>query len=110
MKVEVRMVRYVLHQFFLEGIQFDTDDVPELDGMSAAEIEEYIRENLWEMALPKSAENVYHDCETLGESLAQQSEYKERFLDLYPDREFPTAEYPKKDYTITIQDTEKKES
>ena len=106
MKVEVSMVRYVLHQFFLEGITFDSADVPELEGMSAEEIKEYIKENMWEMALPKSADNVYHDRETLGETLSQQSEYKERYLDLYPGRAFPTAEFPKKDISIIIQNTD----
>ena len=104
MKVEVNMVRYVLHQFFLEGIGFDSADVPELEGMSAEEIKAYIKENLWEMTLPKSADNVYHDRDTLGETLAQQSAYKERHLDLHPNRDFPTAEYPPEDYSIIIQD------
>ena len=106
MNIKVSMVRYVLHQFFLEGITFDTADVPELEGMSAAEIETYIKENLWDMPLPKSANHVCHGCETLGETLAQQSEYKERYLDLHPGRDCPTTAYPPEDISITIHDVD----
>ena len=93
-----------LTQFFLEKITFETDDVSELEGMSPEEIEEYITENMWDMDLPESADNVYHGGETLGEALSRQSEYKERYLDLHPNMDFPTEEYPKSGYSIMIED------
>lgn len=49
-----------------EPVEIDTDNYPELDGMSEDEVKEYIRENYWDM---KPTNNEWF--ENLGEELEQ---------------------------------------
>jgi hypothetical protein len=55
-----------------EHIEIDTDNYPELDGMTEDEISEYVDENVWDMK--PSEEGIYS---SLGEELSDQSIYDE---------------------------------
>ena len=50
-----------------EPIKINTENYPELEGMSEEEAKEYIRENAWEMK--PSEESEYYD--SLGDELMQ---------------------------------------
>ena len=55
-----------------ERIEIDTDNYPELEGMTEDEISDYIDENVWDMK--PTEDGIYS---SLGEELSDQSIYDE---------------------------------
>ena len=55
-----------------EHIEIDTDNYPELEGMTEDEISEYVDEHVWDMK--PSEEGIYS---SLGEELSDQTIYDE---------------------------------
>ena len=55
-----------------EHIEIDTDNYPELEGMTEDEISDYIDENVWDMK--PSEDGIYS---SLGEELSDQTIYDE---------------------------------
>lgn len=64
MKVQVRAVEEFTTIDYREKIELDTDNYPELEGMSEDEVTEYISNNCWEMK--PTDDSLY---ESLGEEL-----------------------------------------
>lgn len=58
----------------MKSVTINTDDYPELQGLSEEEVKNYIKENAWEMAPPS-------DCDwtdSLSEYLQQQEVVREK--------------------------------
>jgi hypothetical protein len=77
MEITLRMTESFTTFISRESITINTDDYPELQGMTEEEAKEYISSNAYEMAAPS-------DCDwadNLSDALEQQDTIKEKITD-----------------------------
>lgn len=68
-KLRLRFTEDIRKTIYRFAVEIETDQYPELNGMSEEEMMEYIEEHVWDMEAPEE-HNKY--CSTLGEALSEQ--------------------------------------
>lgn len=77
MEITLRMNESFTTYVFRESLTINTDDYPELQGMTEEEAKEYIKENAYEMAPPSD----FDWADNLSDALEQQDAIREKITD-----------------------------
>jgi len=77
MEITLRMIETYSTFISRESLTINTDDYPELQGMTEEEAKEYISSNAYEMAAPSGCDWA----DNLSDALEQQDTIKEKITD-----------------------------
>jgi GTPase Era involved in 16S rRNA processing len=85
MKIKIYATESFTTYVSREAVELETDDYPELEGMSEDEIKDYIRQNADTMSPTEGQEDYYSD---LNEELYQSDVVREKITDEQAEIEF----------------------